>query len=86
MSPDPIIGFLFMLFLPFFLLALLGNIAGLRPHQSLLPVRLVAMAIWNLAVFAFKIISEILLFFLASRTFALGRKKVRIRLNNESRE
>lgn len=81
MSPDPVVAFLFALFLPFILLALLGNVIGLRPQQSMLPVRLVAMAIWNLVIFFIKAISERLIFFLASRTMALGRKKVRIRFH-----
>lgn len=81
MSPDPVIAFLFTLFLPFILLALVGNVIGLRPQQSMLPVRLVAMAIWNLIIFTIKIVIEAFIFFLASRSVALGRKKVRIRLD-----
>lgn len=80
MSLDPIVGFLFALFLPFILLGLLGNMAGLRPQQSMLPVRLVAMALWNIAMFLIKMICELFIYFFAGRAQALGRKKIRIRL------
>ena len=78
---NSIINFLFVLFLPFILLGLLGNMAGMKGYQSFLPVRLLLMAIWNLIVFVIKIIIELLVFFLASRSLSLGRKKVRIKLD-----
>ena len=81
MSPDPIVGLLFTLFLPFIFLGLLGNVIGLKPNQSMAPVRLLAMAMWNFTVFALRIICEWFIYLLAGRSIAIGRKKVRIRFD-----
>lgn len=81
MSLDPIVGFLMALFLPFILLSLIGNMAGMRPQQAFLPVRLLAMTIWNITMFFGQLLIEALIYFFAGRTKALGRKKVRIRLS-----
>lgn len=79
MSPDPVVGTLLAIFLPFFLIGLLGNAAGLKPHQSFMPLRVLAMTMLNLFLFIVNQLFQLFTYFLASRTNALGRKKVRIK-------
>lgn len=81
MSPDPLVSILLWIFLPFLLIGFIGNMAGMKSHQSFMPLRMVAMAILNLFLFIMDWLFQVVLYFLASRAGNLKRKKVRIKFD-----